>query len=79
MSLEGTVAGLVAAFGLAAFAVWLGEITSAMVVAVVAGAVVGAGAESALGATLEGQGVLNNDTLNFINTAVAAALALALV
>jgi uncharacterized membrane protein len=31
-----------------------------------------------LGATLEGPGILNNDMLNFINTAVAAAVALAL-
>jgi uncharacterized membrane protein len=35
--------------------------------------------ESALAATLEGPGILNNDMLNFINTAVAAAAAVALV
>ena len=33
--------------------------------------------ESALGATLEGPGILNNDMLNFITTAVAAASVLA--
>ena len=44
---------------------------------VVVGATVGALVESALGATLEGPGILNNDMLNFINTAVAAAVALA--
>ena len=43
-----------------------------------AGAIAGALVESALGATLEGPGILNNDMLNFINTAVAAAVALAL-
>jgi uncharacterized membrane protein len=32
--------------------------------------------ESALGATLEASRVLNNDLLNFINTASAAAIAL---
>lgn len=49
-----------------------------MIVAVVIGATVGALVESVLGATLEGPGILNNDTLNFVNTAVAAAVALAM-
>jgi uncharacterized protein (TIGR00297 family) len=78
MSLEGTTAGVVAAFGLAALAVWLGQIAWAMMAAVVVGATVGALVESVLGATLEGRGILNNDMLNFINTAVAAAVALVL-
>ncbi len=78
MSLEGTAAGLVAAFALAAIGVALGLTPASMLVAVVAGATAGALVESALGATLEGPGILNNDMLNFINTAVAAAVALAL-
>ena len=45
----------------------------------VVGATAGALVESALGATLEEPGILNNDMLNFINTAVAAAVALVLV
>jgi uncharacterized membrane protein len=45
---------------------------------VVVGATAGALVESAFAATLEGPGILNNDMLNFINTAVAAAVALAL-
>ena len=77
MSLEGTAAGLVAAFGLAALGVALGLVAWAMIPAVVVGATAGALVESALGATLEGPGILNNDMLNFINTAVAAAVALA--
>ncbi len=44
---------------------------------VVVGATIGAAVESVLGATLEGPGILNNDVLNFINTAVAAAVVLA--
>src|SRR5439155_691422 len=44
------------------------------VIAATAGALV----ESVLAATLEGPGILNNDMLNFINTAVAAVVALAL-
>ena len=42
MSLEGTTAGVVAAFGLALMAVALGQITTTMIVAVVGGATVGA-------------------------------------
>lgn len=78
MSLEGTAAGLVAALGLAVAAVALGLAPSTSVVVIVAAATVGALVESALGATLERPGILNNDMLNFINTAVAAATALAL-
>ena len=78
MSLEGTAAGLAAAFALAATGAALGLIPAAAILAVVAGATAGALVESALGATLEGPGILNNDMLNFINTAVAAAVALAI-
>jgi uncharacterized protein (TIGR00297 family) len=78
MSLEGTAAGLVAAFALAATGAALGLIPSSAILAVVAGATAGALVESTLGATLEGPGILNNDMLNFINTAVAAALSVAI-
>ena len=54
----------------------LGLIPPAAIPLVVAGATAGALLESALGATLEGPGILNNDMLNFINTAVAAAVVL---
>ena len=77
MSVEGTAAGLLAAFALAATGAALGLIPRSAVLVVVAGATTGALVESALGATLEGPGILNNDMLNFINTAVAAAVALA--
>jgi uncharacterized protein (TIGR00297 family) len=79
MSLEGTVAGIAAAFVLAEIGVAFGLIGYEAILAVVAGATLGALAESALAATLEGPGILNNDVLNFINTAVAAAMATALV
>jgi len=78
MSLEGTAAGIVAALGLAVTAVALGLAPSTSVMAIVVAATVGALVESALGATLERPRILNNDMLNFINTAVAAATALAL-
>ena len=78
MSLEGTAAGIVAALGLAVVASALGLIPSAAVLTVVIAATAGALVESAFGATLEGPGILNNDMLNFINTAVAAAVGLML-
>jgi uncharacterized protein (TIGR00297 family) len=78
VSVEGTAAGLLAAFGLAAVAAALGLIASSMIVTVVVGATAGALVESVLGATLEGPGVLNNDMLNFVNTGVAATVALAI-
>jgi uncharacterized protein (TIGR00297 family) len=78
MSGEGTAAGVVAAFGLAALAVALGLMSTSAIVAVVVGATAGALVESVLAATLEGPGILNNDMLNFINTAVAAAVAVVL-
>jgi uncharacterized protein (TIGR00297 family) len=78
MSIEGTAAGLAAAFALAAIGVAAGLIAASAMLPVVVGATAGALVESAFAATLEGPGILNNDMLNFINTAVAAAVALAL-
>ncbi|MBE3072487.1 MAG: DUF92 domain-containing protein [Acidobacteria bacterium] len=77
VSLEGTAAGLVAALALAALALALGLIRGNAMWFVVAGATAGSFVESGLGATLEAPGILNNDMLNFINTAVAALVALA--
>ena len=78
MSVEGTLAGLLGALALAAAGAAFGLIPFSAVLLVVAAATAGALVESALGATLEGPGILNNDMLNFINTATAAAVALAL-
>jgi uncharacterized protein (TIGR00297 family) len=77
MSLEGTAAGIVAAFALAGTGAALGVIPASAILTIVIAATAGALVESALGATLEGPGILNNDMLNFINTAVAAVVALA--
>ena len=54
----------------------VGLVPSSALLAVVAGATIGSLAESLLGATLEAPGILNNDMLNFLNTAVAAAAAI---
>ncbi len=78
MSLEGTAAGLLAAFALAALAAACQLVSAGTMLPVIVGATAGALVESALGATLEPRGIVNNDMLNFINTAIAAAVALAI-
>lgn len=78
VSLEGTGAGVVAALALAAIAMALGLITESGLWFVAIAATVGSFVESSLGATLEASGTLDNDMLNFINTAVSAAFAVAL-
>ncbi len=78
ISLEGTAAGILCAFALAALAVSAGLLQSNFIWFAVVGATVGAFAESWLGATLEAPGILNNDLLNFLNTAIAAFVAVML-
>ncbi len=79
MSLEGTIANVVAAIGLAALGAAVGLIPSTAILIVVVSALAGAFVESVLGSTLEKPGILNNDLLNFINTAVAVAIVLLIV
>jgi uncharacterized protein (TIGR00297 family) len=78
VSLEGTAAGLGAAAVLALLAAALGLIPIHRAAPVIAAATLSSFVESALGATLEAPGVLNNDMLNFLNTACAAWLAIAI-
>jgi uncharacterized protein (TIGR00297 family) len=78
VSLEGTAAGLVAAIGLAALANSLGLIQWNGLWFVAIGATAGSFVESSLGATLEASGTLDNDMLNFINTGLSVAFALAI-
>ncbi len=72
MSLEGTMAGIASAALLATLAMALGLAGRHAIVPIVVAATMGAIVESVLGATLEPAGILNNDVLNFINTATAA-------
>jgi uncharacterized protein (TIGR00297 family) len=76
MSLEGTLAGIAGALGLGALAAALGIFPWPALTAIVVGATAGSLLESWLGATLEGPGILNNDVLNFINTAAGVFVAL---
>lgn len=74
VSSEGTAAGAAAALLLAAIAAALALIPGSLILPI-AGAAVAAGfVESVLGSTLEPRGLLNNDLLNFILTAVAAVI-----
>jgi uncharacterized protein (TIGR00297 family) len=75
MSIEGTAAGVLGAIGLSGVAIVLGLLALPSLPLVVICATIGALVESWLGGTLEGPGILNNDMLNFINTAIAAAVA----
>lgn len=78
ISVIGTAAGLAGAALLGALGAAVGLIPWPTVIPVVAGATAGAFAESALAAGLESRGIVNNDILNFLNTAVAAAVAVLL-
>lgn len=78
MSLEGTVAGVLAALALALLGAGLHLIPMSLVWTVVVGAIAGSLVESALAATLEAPGIVNNDVLNFLNTATGAIVALVL-
>jgi len=76
VSLEGTLAGVTAA-ALLAGAGALGGLIPAWAVGVITlAATVASVLEGVLGATLESRGILNNDTLNFVNAAMGAALTL---
>lgn len=79
ISLEGTAAGLIAAAGLALAGVALQLAPMWSVPAVIGGTAIGSVAESVMGATLEAPRIVNNDVLNFLNTAIAALAAVLLI
>lgn len=77
LSTEGTLAGIAAAALLAAIASALGLVPVWTVGIITLAATIASLVEGALGATLEARGILNNDSLNFVNAAIGAALAVA--
>jgi uncharacterized protein (TIGR00297 family) len=79
VSAEGTMAGIAAAIVLSALAAGLGLIPTQWIAWVVVAATMASIVEGVLGAALEPRGTLNNDALNLINSALGAALAVALV
>jgi uncharacterized protein (TIGR00297 family) len=71
VSVEGTLAGIAAALGLAFIAASLGLLEAPLMRSigiVVTAATLASFIESVLGATLEPRGILNNDLLNFVTT-----------
>ena len=76
MSLAGTIAGATGAVALAALGAAPGLVDVATILPIAGAATTAFFAESVLAATLEPRGVLNNDLLNFFNTAIAVVVAL---
>jgi uncharacterized protein (TIGR00297 family) len=74
VSVEGTLAGVSAAVLLGGIAAALGLTKPLYLIPVVASAFAGSTIESVLGAEFEANGVLDNNALNLINTAIAALL-----
>jgi uncharacterized protein (TIGR00297 family) len=75
VSAEGTIAGALGAAIIATVAAAGGLILPADILVVAAAATAASLVEGALGATLEGAGILDNHSLNFINSLAGAALA----
>lgn len=78
VSVEGTVAGILASAAIAGAALALGLVTPAGALVVVAAAFVGTTLESVLGATLEKWGLIDNEAVNFANTLIGALAAIAI-
>jgi uncharacterized protein (TIGR00297 family) len=78
VSIAGTLAGLIAAAIVAGAGSWALRGDWVLFTLSCAGAVFGLLFDSLLGATLEKRGWLNNDAVNFLSTASAAAFALAM-
>jgi len=76
VSLLGTAAGTIGALGIGAVAAGLGLISSSAIGIVVAAALVGTLLESVLAATLEPDGLIGSETMNFVNTLAGALAAL---
>jgi uncharacterized protein (TIGR00297 family) len=78
VTVTGTIAGIAGSAVIAAPAAALWLIPWTAVPCIVLACTIAAFTESALSTAFEARGILDNDTLNFVNTAVAAGLAVAL-
>jgi uncharacterized protein (TIGR00297 family) len=78
ISLEGTIAGVVSAALLAYLGAWMGLIAMSAVPVVVIAATVASLLEGVIGATIEARGILTNDAVNFVNSAIGVGLAIVL-
>lgn len=77
ITFAGTVAGMVAAFAVAAVYEIFGQQGWAVMIVCACAGMCGMIADSLLGATMERRGLLGNNTVNFISTLIAAAIAFA--
>jgi uncharacterized protein (TIGR00297 family) len=77
VSLEGTLAGVLASAIVACLGASVGLYSWACAAAVVVGAFIGTTLESVIGATVEKRNLLDNEALNFLNTLVGALAAAA--
>jgi uncharacterized protein (TIGR00297 family) len=79
VSLEGTLAGIGGSLVLTLFAYWLGMITLIGIIICLLAAFVATNIESLIGATVQEKNAwLTNELVNFINTAIGAAVAIGL-
>lgn len=78
VSLEGTMAGLVASLLIAIVYLVTGKQTMLYAPVIIAAGTIGNIADSVLGATLENRKLLTNNAVNFINTGIGAITALLL-
>jgi uncharacterized protein (TIGR00297 family) len=78
VSLEGTLAGVASAFLLALVGAWMALLPMSAVPLIVAAATLASLIEGVIGATLEARGMLTNDVVNFVNSAIGAGLAIAI-
>lgn len=76
VSLEGTLAGVVAAVLLACVGAWMALVPMNAVPLIAIAATVAAVIEGVIGATLEARGMLTNDAVNFVNSGIGAGIAI---
>ncbi len=76
ISLEGTVAGIVSSALLAGMGAWVGLISTNAVPLVIVAANAASIVEGVIGATMEARGMLTNDAVNFVNSAMGAGVAM---
>jgi len=76
ISLEGTVAGILSSALLAGIGAWAGLISTSAVLVVIAAANAASIVEGVIGATMEARGMLTNDVVNFVNSAMGAGVAM---